>query len=197
MINEKTNKLHALHDPCQLRSLPEYTAPEDLWPSIQARQNKTGRAKAGRRPFLLALAASVLLGVFLINQLLLQNPAEMTAPGETKNLSSTVANNKPENKTKYTPPDSVLKENQSQRLLAMSQKLEDKIASYKYQNSPVSAAGAIMIAELEDMIAVVDGQLANQNADAELWYRRVTLLADLSAIYAQNRNLNYQQYVGL
>ncbi|MCF6262261.1 MAG: hypothetical protein L3J24_01505 [Xanthomonadales bacterium] len=191
------NKVQTLQDPCQLRSLPAYDAPDDLWSSIQARQEKPNTSQAVRRPFQLALAASVLLALFLTNQLYMQNPAELTAPGQTENLNATAGASISGNDSKYIPPDSILGENQSQRLIAMSQKLEDKIASDKYQNSPVSAANAIIIAELEDMIAVVDEQLARQNKDTELWYRRVTLLADLSAVYVQNSNLNYRQYVGL
>jgi len=145
----------------------------------------------------LALAASVLLALFLINQLYIQNSAELTAPAQTENLNATAGVPISGNDRKYIPPDSILGENQSQRLIAMSQKLEDEIASDMNQNSPVLAANAIIIAELEDMIAVIDEQLASQNTDTELWYRRVTLLADLSAVYAQNRNLYYRQYVGL
>ncbi|MCF6225531.1 MAG: hypothetical protein L3J22_04410 [Xanthomonadales bacterium] len=200
MSNETMNKVQTLSDPCQLRSLPAYDAPDDLWdlwPSIQARQEEANTSKTVRRPFQLALAASVLLALFLINQLYMQNPAELTAPGKTESLNPIAGMHTSENDTKYIPPDSILGENQSQRLIAMSQKLEDEIASDKNQNSPVLAANAIIIAELEDMIAVIDEQLASQNTDTELWYRRVTLLADLSAVYAQNRNLYYRQYVGL
>lgn len=186
-----------LHDPCQLRSLPGYAAPDDLWSGIQAQLSTTESRQANHRPAWLALAASVLLGIFLVNQFYLQNPAEQPYQTDQGQVADNNVTSAKTTDPEYIPADSILIENQTERLLAMSQTLEDRIENYKFQNGPVSAREAIVIAELEDMIAVVDEQLGSQNADPELWYRRVTLLADLVAVYDQRRNRDYSQYVAL
>lgn len=193
------NKPIPLHDPCQLRSLPDFEAPEDLWPGIKSRlDNQPG--KHSSRPVWLALAASVLFAVLLVNQFYFQDSAGDYGQTGTNKLATndTLPDASANTGTpEYSPADSILAENQTERLLAMSQKLENRIDNSKYQGGPVSAREAIIVAELEDLIAVIDEQLGAQNADPELWYRRVTLLADLAAVYDQRLSRNYTQYVAL
>ncbi len=189
-----------LHDPCELRSLPRLELPEDLWPAIQDRLANHKSEKKSRRPVWLALAASILLTAFLVNQFYLQNSPDLNQAIDLNQLSNKQnqiePTDTPANSTGI-PANSILYENQTERLLAMSQKLENRIQGYKYQDASVSAREAIVIAELEDMIAIVDEQLSLQSEDPELWYRRVALLADLTTVYDQRRIRNYSQYVAL
>ncbi len=177
------NQPTEIFDPCKLRSLPEIPLEEDLWPAIQA-QIKPVAPASSRRPQWLALAASALLAVLLITQLNLQQPTELQAEALVET---------PVEK----PTSEIDQQGQLQRLITLSQSLEKRIYSPRLQNGPVSAYEAVVIAELEDMIAVIDQQLLQQTTDPELWYRRVTLLADLAGVYQQRQKRNLNEYVAL
>ncbi len=177
------NKPIEIIDPCRLRALPSLELEDDLWPSIEAKLQKANKPSAFRGTKIILLAASALLAVIILQQMnmvdVVNKPEQLQVAGE-----STVAL---END----------RQNQLKRLLTMSQTLENRIYSPQLQNGPLSANEAVMIAELEDMIAVVDRQLAQHTADPELWYRRVALLTNLAGIYQQRRTRDFSQYVAL
>ncbi len=180
------NKPVEIIDPCKLRSLPSMELEDDLWPDIQAQLQQPVKTSSSYRPQLILLAASVLLAVILIQQMNITNLFD----GENQATGSPLV-------TQNNTTEEIDQQSQLHRLITMSQALENRIYAPQLQNSPLSANEAVMIAELEDMIAVVDRQLSQHSGDPELWYRRVALLTDLAGIYQQRRARDYSQYVAL
>ncbi len=77
-----------------------------------------------------------------------------------------------------------------ERLVTISQRMEDQLAKLRQSVSTLPSSQAILVAELEDMVAVLDQQLGQSPDSEQLWYQRVTLLTDLLGVYAMQTHDN-------
>lgn len=178
-VNEPSN-IH--QDPFGLRDLSWQSPSQDGWPAIrQALESHRLRQYRRRRMTgWLAAAASVLLTVFVLY-----------IPHSPEPESTQVA-------TSIPGPASVIDDSTTlESLIGLSQTLEQQLREMRGKSSAMPADSAIYIAELEDLVALVDRELSYTPDSLNLWGQRVNLLLDLAQIYQQPWEANYGRMASL
>ena len=181
--------------PEALRALPLQAPAQSAWPQLAAQLAAQGlvRRPSGatrpvrRRGWLVpaALAAGVLLAAIAWPVLRRDAPAPTLAatvaqPGAS--MTANAANNA--NATNVHSGDAAEAATRLASLQDRSQALEHWLRETQRAAAPLSGQDLAASAEIEDMIALVDGQLGAAPRDREvaLWRRRVALLEDLTAL---------------
>lgn len=179
-----------------LRALPPAAPPRDGWARLAAEipPVPSTRRKRWILPLSLAAAAAIAFAVVLPNlrhATRPANPAVATAvqPGASTGMHDTQASRS--NHVDNTEPTS---QTQLAALQARSQSLERWLRHTRDAGSPLQGQDLAAATEIENLIALVDVELAvpNQNRAAALWRRRVGLLEDLAVL----RYSNYQLAAG-
>lgn len=160
-------------DPLGLRQLPPLEPPADDWPVIAAAlgHNNNSRLRAGKPMVWLAAAALLLLAVGVVTRIPL--PAREETPPV---VDGTVA-------TLDGPIASDVSEQTLDRLIAMSQTLENRVRKLSDNAGPMPGEAAVYLAELQDLVAQVDNELSFSPDSVNLWSQRVNLLLDLTVLY--------------
>jgi hypothetical protein len=165
-------KVHIMQkepDPLNLGSLPLVAPPSDDWPLIRSAlvQHHRRRRVARYSGGLLAVAAMLMLAVGLF----IHQPALAPAPaGAPQTLDS---------------------------VIALSQKLETRVRSYRSEVGGMPTDSLVYQVELEDLIAQVDDELSMRPDSLELWSQRVNLLLDLSQLYQNQLRRDYHRLASL
>jgi len=79
----------------------------------------------------------------------------------------------------------------------LSQSMEEQVMKLRQETGSMPAESAIYVAELEDLIAQVDGELSLTPDSIDLWGQRVNLLLDLAQIYQQQWEIDYGRMAAL
>ncbi|MGD8385486.1 MAG: hypothetical protein PVF89_08770 [Lysobacterales bacterium] len=82
-------------------------------------------------------------------------------------------------------------------LIALSQSLEAQVKTLRHGSGPIPAESAVYTAELEDLVAQVDNELSLTPDSVDLWGQRVNLLLDLTRIYQQQWQIDYDRLASL
>jgi hypothetical protein len=183
--------------PDALRALPLQAPAQSAWPQLAAQlaaqgmvrsPQSTGAMRATRRAWRVpaALAAGVLL--VAIAWPLLRRDAPAPAPAvaaatvspPAASMTTNAANDANTTSGQGAGADAA----QLASLQERSQALEHWLRETQRAATPLSGQDLAASAEIEDMIALVDGQLGAAPRDSEmaLWRRRVALLEDLTAL---------------
>lgn len=187
--------------PEALRALPQVAPERGAWNELAAQlrgeppsrdgespgaDRRSSPARMTRRWFVpAALAAAVLLAA--IAWPLLRNAAQRpngaTVASRPASIPASVANHAKGTNVQSTghPRDAAA---QLASLQHRSQALEHWLRETQRAAAPLSGQDLAAATEIEDMIALVDGQLnaAPRGAELPLWRRRVALLEDLTAL---------------
>jgi hypothetical protein len=172
----------AADDPLGLSALPQPEAGPDDWPVI-AITLQQDQFEARRRRMLggwLAVAASVLVVVGIVRH-----------QGPDQDLSSTSV------ATNDTGITSSLQDTTLASLIGLSQKVEREVLGLRREVGTVPSETLIYLAELEDMVIQLDGELAIQPDSLDLWGQRVNLMLDLAALYRHEIQRDYQRMASL
>jgi len=182
--------------PDALRELPLQAPAQSAWPQLAAQlaaqglvRQATGAPRSARRRWLVpvALAAGVLLAAIAWPLLRRDAPAPAPTVAATvaqpgASMDTNAANNA--NATNVQGSDAADAATRLASLQDRSQALEHWLRETQRAAAPLSGQDLAASAEIEDMIALVDGQLGAAPRDREvaLWRRRVALLEDLTAL---------------
>jgi hypothetical protein len=172
-------------DPLGLRELESIEPDFDGWDEIEAalKTHQQGKRRLRRTGGWLAVAASLVL-VVSISLLRHQDPA----PGEVPLTGpATLA----ENSASVTDKDNV------SALIGLSQTMEEQVMKLRQSTGSMPADTAIYVAEIEDLIAQVDGELSVTPDSVDLWGQRVNLMLDLAQIYQQQWEIDYGRMASL
>ena len=195
-----------------LRALPQLAPEVSAWPALATKlsaapanassahaEHRTAaapRRATGMRRFALpaALAAGVMLAFIATSSLRLPAPDARTAvvtqatatnPAAAASSVHNVANDTNSGTTNREDGEGLV------ALQSRSHALERWLRDTGAASAPKSAQDLAASAELEDMIGLVDVQLAgvDESASLSLWQRRVSLLEDLAMLrYSANLN---------
>jgi hypothetical protein len=172
-------------DPLGLRELGDLEPEYDGWGEIETALNahharrRTWRRAAGA----LAVAATLVLVVSVT----LQQPGGVTQPQTSAPGAATLAAN----------DASVQVQDDIDALITLSQTMEEQLKEMRRQSSSMPAESAIYVAEIEDLIAQVDGELNLTPGSVDLWGQRVNLMLDLAQIYQQQWEIDYGRMASL
>jgi hypothetical protein len=162
----------------RLRALPELQPPRDLWGTIAV--NVVGKPATGKNrwPPLIAIAASLVIGVALVVTIT-QRPDEGPMRGTTTDLIAATP----------APASSVNGVTRAE-LLETSRHLEAALRAMPAAPQVTRASTALTIAELQDRILEVDFMLSDPRLEPAreqaLWQQRVTLMDTLMRVrYSQ------------
>lgn len=173
-------------DPLNLRSLPLVKPEGDGWPEIQDALMQQGRRRNTRRLAggTLAVAATAVLTLAL----LVGKPFDQaeTAPVRTADLLPL-----------DEPVSAPLQEPTAESLIALSQKLENRLRLYRTQMGDLPAEVLVYQVELQDLIVQVDGELSLNPDSIELWGQRVNLMMDVVRLYEDSLRRDYHRMASL
>ena len=182
--------------PEALRALPQLAPAQSAWPELAGRLQRDGSTAdrvPARRPWRRFVPAALAAGIalFAVAAILLQQHGHdsatvvATVAPAAASISINAANEA--NATSTQPAGDAA---QLASLQQRSQALERWLRETERAAAPQPGLQIAATAELEDMIAIVDGQLgaAAPRNELPLWRRRVALLEDLTAL----RYANYQ-----
>ncbi len=176
--------------PDALRALPLAAPRLSAWPQLAATLNAQSRpARSLRRHswrIPTVLAAGVVLAFAAFS--LLRAPAPHDASMDVATKSGVPASSV-HNATNDTHAMTSANAEDINTLQARSRALEHWLHDTSKASGPQSAQDLVASAEIEDMIGLVDVQLATPDANAALplWHRRVALLEDLTTLrYSAN-----------
>lgn len=158
-----------------LSTLPAPPAP-DLWPQLARRAERARPARRALRLGLpLALAAALVLALTLWPD---RKPADRAA--DTPALAA-------------VPHQAGARRSPLPALRQRSQRLEDWVRVLDAQGAPLDGPSLASATRLEDMIGLVDMQLASSHdapqVQAALWKQRVDLLQQLAALHLGDARL--------
>ena len=185
-----------------LRALPLAAPGRDAWPALAARLAQSrASAKPSRRAWRygvpLALAAGLALAL-VVPQMLRHPlppsvaPIATVAPASTSSTSNSAANDtvgldaaNMTNATNVQTPEAQLTATQNR-----SQALERWLRDTRHAASPLPSQDLVAASEIENLIGLVDVELASApKSTLPLWQRRVALLEDLTALRYSNDRL--------
>jgi hypothetical protein len=182
-----------------LRALPLAAPGRDVWPALAAQlAGSSTSAKPPRRVWRygvpVALAAGLALAL-VVSQLLRHPPVTpvttiaTVAPANTSSSSGSAADTaNMTNATNIQTPEGA-----GAQLAAAqnrSQALERWLRDTRYAASPLPSQDLVAASEIENLIGLVDVELASAPTRAlPLWQRRVALLEDLTALRYSNYRL--------
>jgi hypothetical protein len=171
-------------DPLGLGGLAMVEPPQDGWPAVRAAleagpATQAGELQSRRAPravgVLLAAAACLALVIGL---------QQYTAEPITVNA----------------PPASGFADAGGQPLadlIAMSQHLEQRLRLVRTATPGMSSESALYVAELEDLVARIDSQLAENPESVALWAQRVNLMLDLDSLFQHGFEQDYARMASL
>lgn len=173
-------------DPLNLRSLPLVKPEADGWPEIQDELLQHGRKRNTRRLAggFLAVAATAVLTLALV----LGNPFDRKpmAPADSAALPPI-----------GEPVPAPLQEPTAASLIALSQKLENRLRLYRSQMGDLPADVLVYQVELQDLIVQVDGELSLNPESVDLWGQRVNLMMDVVRLYEDSLRRDYHRMASL
>lgn len=177
----KTDTEYLLQDPFELGQLPLLDPEQDGWPEIRQALEEHARARRHRKRAggWLAAAAGVILALGVVIQQTRSTP--QIPPDLAQSPPATDAGQS----ASFESRDTV------HELIAMSQTLEQRLRGLRAESGALPAQSAIYIAELEDMIVRVDGELSLNPKSVDLWGQRVNLLLDLELIFQHHWEREY------
>jgi hypothetical protein len=178
-------------DPLNLRSLPEISPPDDLWPVIESdlRLQRNRRATVYRAAGGLAVAAAVVLAVGLV---LREPPAGPAAqPVQPVASTATAAPVAARGGSEAASPARL------DALIAMSQRLERRLRHIRTEAGRLPAQAVVYQVELEDLVVQVDEELSRTPDSMALWSQRVDLLVDLERLYESGLRREYHRMASL
>lgn len=154
-----------------LRDLPLAAPSVSAWPDLERalRASAAARQPVVRKRYAVSAALAAALALFVVWPNRVQTPPgiEPDAPTATTTLAA-------------TPAASV------ERLRDESQSIETWLRKVSASGTPLGGQDLMAVTEIEDLIGLIDIQLAGANdasADAAaLWRQRVELLRDLAAV---------------
>lgn len=166
-------------DPFGLGELPLLEPGHDGWAQIQASLESDQR---GRRNVRLGAGLAIAASLLLVFGVVLRQPAAPTqgpSPVQTTQVGESA---------EAAP---------LQDLIAMSQILEQRLRLLRDRTSGMPSESAVFVAELEDLVARVDGQLGAQPDSLDLWTQRVNLMLDLELIFQHQFEREYGRMASL
>ena len=190
-MNTRTDE--TARDPLGLGDLPLLEPDRDGWREIR-QALEAGPVRQGRWQAAggwLALAASLVLVAGIAWHQAGKGPATPGAVDEGAGLADAGS------ATQAADAASLPAEDTLDDLIAMSQLLESRLREMRGETSGLPAQSAIYIAELEDMIARVDGELSADPGSLDLWSQRVNLLLDLEVIFQHQWEREYGRMASL
>jgi hypothetical protein len=181
-MNIPFNTVMIHQDPIGLRDLPLLEPDTDGWPAIRdALEQKQAPMSRWKAPTSwLAIAASLVFVVLIINR---QTPMELPDASPAATQTSELASN-----------DSMEDVNS---LISLSQSLESQLKTLRDGSGSIPGSSALYIAELQDLVAQVDGELSQSPGSISLWGQRINLLLDLAQIYQHHWESEYGQMASL
>jgi len=181
------NSDHNRPDPLDLSALPLLEPDRDGWPEIRQALETHARLSHRRRQAVgwLAAAATLVLAIGIATY---RSGVEQESTPALALESSA---------TPDRPVASTGHEDTVQELIAMSQTLEQRLRDLREGSTALPAQSAVYIAELEDMIARVDGELSLNPESLDLWGQRVNLLLDLELIFQHQWEREYGRMAAL
>jgi hypothetical protein len=178
-----------------LRALPLASPGRDTWPALAAQlAPAAARRRHGQRS-LLAVAAACLLAVaaaFLLHRKPVQRqPVATVAPIAASSTANGTNVAEAANMTNATNTQSRQDDGELVAAQARSQSLERWLRDTRKSASPLPGQDLAAATEIENMIGLVDVELAAATPAGELplWRRRVALLEDLTALRYSNYRL--------
>ncbi len=185
-----------------MRSLPPEIPPASAWEGIGRRLDAQRRTTTARWVGGLSLAASLLVGVALWFGL---GFGLGLNPGTEAPLPEPVAMNNDAERGDALPTVGRSVRFDQLPLRTRSQLLEQRLRSMRPESRVLTGRDAMTAAELEDLIALVDYQLARTRSlddqrAKQLWQQRVNLMNGLVYVHEQSgrsrgylRNASFQQ----
>lgn len=173
-------------DPLNLGRLPEVRADFDGWPEIESALRQSGRRRRGRvvAGGALAVAATIVLALAFTLQ-----PPETASSVESTNGGLVSAGQEAES--------APLREPSVESLIAMSQRLEDRIRLYRTRMGDLPSDALVYQVELQDLVAQVDSELSMAPGSVDLWSQRINLLLDLTQLYENSLRRDYYRMASL
>ena len=170
-------------DPLGLGKLESIEPGYDGWNEIETalKAHQRGRRNLRRTSTWLAVAASLVL---VVTFTLLRQQETAVSP---LNDSATLA----ANSASVTVQDNV------EALIGLSQTMEEQVLKLRQDSGSMPADTAIYVAEIEDLIAQVDGELSRNPDSVDLWGQRINLMLDLAQIYQQQWEIDYGRMASL
>jgi hypothetical protein len=181
-MTEQDKQNQTSSDPLGLSKLASVEPGYDGWSQIESALNthKTGKRSSHRHGAWLAVAASFVLSVVVLNTQ--RPPTELIAP---------------EFATSGSNPASVTVKGNIDALIGLSQSMEEQVAQLRMETGSMPAESAVYVAELEDLIAQVDSELSVTPDSIDLWGQRVNLMLDLAQVYQQQWEIDYGRMAAL
>ena len=187
-----------------LRALPLAAPGRDGWPALAAQlagnsKSARPRRRVWRYGVPIALAAGLALAL-VVSHLLRHPPVTAVttiatvAPANTSSSSSSAGNDaNMTNATNIQTQENVGTQLAGAQLAAAqnrSQALERWLRDTRYAASPLPSQDLVAASEIENLIGLVDVELASApTRTLPLWQRRVALLEDLTALRYSNYRL--------
>jgi hypothetical protein len=181
--------------PEALRALPQQAPAQSVWPQLAAQLAAQGRARAQPAARLstrrwrvpAALAAGVLLVAIAWPLRQHKTPGPAVADATVSLPAASISTNAANSANATSKQSTDRSADAATRLASLqdrSQALEHWLRETQRAAAPLSGQDLAAAAEIEDMIALVDGQLgaAPRDSEVRLWQRRVALLEDLTAL---------------
>jgi HPt (histidine-containing phosphotransfer) domain-containing protein len=190
-MNILFNTFSIHQDPLGLRDLPVIEPERDGWNEIKSSLEEHRVMKNRRKSGFawLAVAASLALAVMLVNRQV-ETESSLSSPEASHQLADSSA-------TIGAEPASLDEMNNVDSLIALSQTLETQLKNLRSGTSSMPGNSAVYVAELEDLVAQVDGELSYSPDSVNLWGQRVNLLLDLAQIYQHHWETEYGQMASL
>ncbi len=189
-MQRKERNRQASDDPLGLRALqplePGYDGWEEVAEALQrSRQARRRWQTAGGG---LALAASLAL----VLTVALRDGADSNPAAAGPDRVATMRGGPASLPVKEKPAAEDI-----EALIALSQSLETQVKALRHGSGPIPAESAVYTAELEDLVAQVDSELSLAPDSVDLWGQRVNLLLDLTRIYQQQWQIDYDRLASL
>ena len=175
----------ATSDPLGLSQLepiePNYDGWESIELALQGHHDKNRNLRRTARWMAVAASLVVVVGLglrFTENNSSSLSPAPAIAT-QTTNLAS------------------VPVEDNLSALIGLSQNMETQLKVLRQDSGSMPAESAIYVAELEDLIVQIDGELSIAPDSIDLWGQRLNLMLDLAQIYQQQWQIDYGRMAAL
>lgn len=190
----KQTDTHKDRDPLNLGRLPLLEPEADGWPGVKAALQADRRRKSFHLAGRWAAAAGLVLAVGLFTVHMTRQAPSGADPQLTESSVGQPG-------TAVAPGESgVVDAGETPAIadfVALSQTLERRLRGLRDQTGSLSGEAVIYIAELEDMVARVDGAISEDPGSVDLWGQRVNLLLDLEMIYQHHWEREYGRMAAL
>jgi len=169
-----------------LRNLAPASPPPDLWPQLAAELSPRRRRR--RLALGLAVAAAAVLVLAVVELPHHFQPDKPLAATVAHNRASVQGHDKHSPANDHAGSNHQTEDTELAALQARSQSLERWLRRTGKTGSPLQGQDLAAAMEIENLIALVDVQLAvpTQAHAAALWRRRIALLEDLAVLHYTN-----------